>query len=104
MGPIGVKKHLVPFLPSHPVIPPPGSLFPGATPLGVVSAAPWGSSCILPISWAYIKVCLCHVFDLTIYIGLSSLLLDDGCKRSPRSFRGRYIKRKLHGQKIGKAL
>ncbi|XP_039261071.1 glycine dehydrogenase (decarboxylating), mitochondrial-like [Styela clava] len=56
MGPIGVKKHLIPFLPTHPVVPPPGSLFPGAKPLGVVSAAPWGSSCILPISWAYIKL------------------------------------------------
>lgn len=56
MGPIGVKKHLVPFLPSHPVVPPPGCLIPGVDPLGVVSAAPWGSACILPISWAYIKV------------------------------------------------
>nr|XP_002120534.1 glycine dehydrogenase (decarboxylating), mitochondrial-like [Ciona intestinalis] len=56
MGPIGVKKHLVPFLPTHPVVPPPGSLVSDARPLGVVSAAPWGSACILPISWTYIKL------------------------------------------------
>lgn len=54
MGPIGVKKHLSPFLPSHPVI----SIKPteGTWPVGTVSAAPWGSSSILPISWAYIKM------------------------------------------------
>eukprot|EP00069_Balaena_mysticetus_P021278 bmy_03016T0 len=54
MGPIGVKKHLVPFLPNHPII----SVKPSedARPLGTVSAAPWGSSSILPISWAYIKM------------------------------------------------
>ncbi|XP_021048584.1 glycine dehydrogenase (decarboxylating), mitochondrial [Mus pahari] len=54
MGPIGVKKHLVPFLPSHPII----SINPseGTWPVGTVSAAPWGSSSILPISWAYIKM------------------------------------------------
>ncbi|KAI4573449.1 hypothetical protein MJG53_003326 [Ovis ammon polii x Ovis aries] len=54
MGPIGVKKHLVPFLPNHPII----SVKPSedAQALGTVSAAPWGSSCILPISWAYIKM------------------------------------------------
>ncbi|MFZ5963331.1 aminomethyl-transferring glycine dehydrogenase [Thalassococcus sp. BH17M4-6] len=43
MGPIGVKKHLVPHLPSHP-------LEPG---VGSVSAAPFGSPSLLPISWAY---------------------------------------------------
>lgn len=52
MGPIGVKAHLAPFLPSHPVIAP-GDI---AKSFGVVSAAPWGSSAILPISWAYIKM------------------------------------------------
>lgn len=54
MGPIGVKKHLVPFLPSHPIV----SLKPNEDtwPVGTVSAAPWGSSSILPISWAYIKM------------------------------------------------
>uniref|UniRef100_A0A8C9Y873 glycine dehydrogenase (aminomethyl-transferring) n=1 Tax=Sander lucioperca TaxID=283035 RepID=A0A8C9Y873_SANLU len=54
MGPIGVKAHLAPFLPSHPVVP----MHSGNTSnsLGTISAAPWGSSAILPISWAYIKM------------------------------------------------
>ncbi|KAK3716749.1 hypothetical protein QZH41_018229 [Actinostola sp. cb2023] len=56
MGPIGVKKHLIPFLPSHPVMPPSSSVAPGANPFGVISAAPYGSSAILTISWAYIKL------------------------------------------------
>ncbi|KAM6182198.1 glycine dehydrogenase (decarboxylating), mitochondrial [Erethizon dorsatum] len=54
MGPIGVKKHLAPFLPSHPIIS--VKLNEGNWPVGTVSAAPWGSSSILPISWAYIKM------------------------------------------------
>ncbi|KAM6104717.1 glycine dehydrogenase (decarboxylating), mitochondrial [Pterocles gutturalis] len=47
------KKHLAPYLPTHPVI----KIQPDkdACPLGTVSAAPWGSSAILPISWVYIK-------------------------------------------------
>ncbi|CAH1114079.1 unnamed protein product [Psylliodes chrysocephalus] len=53
MGPIGVKSHLAPFLPGHPVINPLGD---DATNYGVVSSAPYGSSAILPISWAYIKM------------------------------------------------
>jgi glycine dehydrogenase len=51
MGPIGVAAHLVPFLPDHPVVPL-GHL----KPCGTVSAAPWGSPSILPISWAYIAL------------------------------------------------
>jgi len=58
MGPIGVKSHLAPFLPSHPVIATGSSSIMGksAKPFGVVSAAPYGSAAILPISWAYIKM------------------------------------------------
>uniref|UniRef100_A0A673X7V6 glycine dehydrogenase (aminomethyl-transferring) n=1 Tax=Salmo trutta TaxID=8032 RepID=A0A673X7V6_SALTR len=54
MGPIGVKEHLAPFLPCHPVV----SMSAGnmSSSLGTISAAPWGSSAILPISWAYIKM------------------------------------------------
>ena len=52
MGPIGVGAHLQPFLPSHPVVPVPGL----AETNDVVSAAPWGSASILPISWAYIAL------------------------------------------------
>ncbi|GJQ80400.1 hypothetical protein Trydic_g12260 [Trypoxylus dichotomus] len=53
MGPIGVKSHLAPFLPGHPVVNPLGE---NSKSYGVVSAAPFGSSAILPISWAYIKM------------------------------------------------
>jgi len=52
MGPIGVAAHLAPFLPRHPVAPDVG----GEQSLGVVSAAPWGSPSILPISYAYIAM------------------------------------------------
>ena len=51
MGPIGVKAHLTDFLPRHPVI-----RVGGASGIGAVSAAPWGSPGILPISWAYIAM------------------------------------------------
>ncbi|KAI1904809.1 hypothetical protein AGOR_G00009500 [Albula goreensis] len=54
MGPIGVKQHLAPFLPCHPVITLKSDN--SVSSLGTVSAAPWGSSAILPISWAYIKM------------------------------------------------
>uniref|UniRef100_A0A671UHP3 glycine dehydrogenase (aminomethyl-transferring) n=1 Tax=Sparus aurata TaxID=8175 RepID=A0A671UHP3_SPAAU len=54
MGPIGVKAHLAPFLPSHPVVP--MYSVNTSSSLGTISAAPWGSSAILPISWAYIKM------------------------------------------------
>ncbi len=47
MGPIGVKSHLAPFLPGHPETG-------GQT--GPVSAAPFGSPSILPISWAYVQM------------------------------------------------
>jgi glycine dehydrogenase len=51
MGPIGVAKHLAPFLPGHPLI---NLEHPQAC--GTVSAAAWGSAAILPISWAYIAL------------------------------------------------
>jgi glycine dehydrogenase len=50
MGPIGVQAHLAPYLPGHPVIEV------GGEGQGPVSAAPWGSPAILPISWAYIAM------------------------------------------------
>tara|TARA_B100001741_G_scaffold219109_1_gene181747 strand:- start:404 stop:3268 length:2865 start_codon:yes stop_codon:yes gene_type:complete len=52
MGPIACKKHLEIYLPSHPVIKDCGP----ATGIGAISAAPWGSSSILSISWMYIKM------------------------------------------------
>jgi glycine dehydrogenase len=48
MGPIGVKQHLAPFLPTHPCSPG------GVKAVGPVSAAPFGSASILPISYTYI--------------------------------------------------
>ncbi len=55
MGPICVAKHLAPFLPGHPVVSPfPDGL--GTHASGAVSAAPWGSPSILPISWVYIAL------------------------------------------------
>ncbi|CAN1786380.1 Glycine dehydrogenase (decarboxylating), mitochondrial [Linum perenne] len=57
MGPIGVKKHLAPFLPSHPVVSTGGIPAPDSyQPLGTISAAPWGSALILPISYTYIAM------------------------------------------------
>lgn len=51
MGPIGVAAHLAPFLPGHPVI-----KTGGEQAIPAVSAAPWGSSSILLISYAYIAM------------------------------------------------
>ena len=52
IGPIGVRKHLAPFLPGYAVIKDADS--PAIT--GPVSAAPWGSASILPITWSYINL------------------------------------------------
>ncbi len=52
VGPVCVREHLAPFLPGQP-IPTPGA---EKSAVGPVSAAPWGSAGILPISWAYIKM------------------------------------------------
>ncbi|WP_438481311.1 aminomethyl-transferring glycine dehydrogenase [Oleiharenicola lentus] len=54
MGPIGVAKQLVPFLPSHAVVPLHHDS--GGNHMGAVSAAPWGSASILVISWMYIRM------------------------------------------------
>ncbi|QPN67395.1 aminomethyl-transferring glycine dehydrogenase [Synechococcus sp. CBW1006] len=51
VGPIGVAAHLVPFLPGHPL-----AACGGTAAIGPVSAAPWGSAGILPISWMYIRM------------------------------------------------
>ena len=52
VGPIGVRAHLAPFLPNHGGRPDAGP----DTGIGAVSAAPWGSASILPISWTYIAM------------------------------------------------
>lgn len=56
MGPIGVKRHLEPYLPGHPIVDPMALMKKRARSFGVVSAAPYGSAAILPISWAYVKM------------------------------------------------
>jgi len=56
MGPIGVTAELAPYLPNHPVVPVGGERSLGAVSLGAVSAAPWGSPSILPISWVYVAL------------------------------------------------
>ena len=58
VGPVGVRAHLAPFLPSHPLRPECGPSGMGYSDGGVgpVSGAPWGSAGILPIPWAYIRL------------------------------------------------
>jgi glycine dehydrogenase len=65
VGPIGVKSHLAPFLPGHPLV-----KTGGEKAIQPVSGAPWGSASILPISWAYIKMMggrgLTHATKITL--------------------------------------
>jgi glycine dehydrogenase len=56
VGPIGVVSHLAPYLPDHPVVDGVNPLRAASGTIGTVAAAPWGSACILPISWAYIAM------------------------------------------------
>jgi glycine dehydrogenase len=59
MGPIGIKAHLAPFMPTHPVVKTgavPGFSGDDAASFGCMAAAPFGSSLILPISYAYISM------------------------------------------------
>ncbi|HEY7878191.1 MAG TPA: aminomethyl-transferring glycine dehydrogenase [Gemmatimonadaceae bacterium] len=51
MGPIAVAAHLAPYLPGHPLV-----AVGGSDTFGPVSAAPWGSASILPISYMYIEL------------------------------------------------
>ena len=86
MGPIGVKKHLAPFVANHPVI-----RVEGPNPLNdAVSAAPWGSASILPISWMYIAMMGPQLADATEVAILSANYLAhrlDGA--FPVLYRGR---------------
>ncbi|MTE22068.1 aminomethyl-transferring glycine dehydrogenase [Streptomyces sp. TRM43335] len=52
VGPVAVRAHLAPYLPNHPLQPDAGP----ETGVGPISAAPWGSAGILPISWAYLRL------------------------------------------------
>nr|WP_088318105.1 aminomethyl-transferring glycine dehydrogenase [Kineosporia sp. R_H_3] len=52
VGPVGVRAHLAPYLPNHPMDDGAGP----ATGVGPISAAPFGSAGILPISWTYVRL------------------------------------------------
>jgi glycine dehydrogenase len=78
VGPIGVRAHLAPFLPNHPLQPAAGP----ATGPGAISAAPWGSASILPITWAYIR--LMGADGLTAATGAAILAAN-------------YVAKRLHG-------
>ncbi|QMU76284.1 aminomethyl-transferring glycine dehydrogenase [Streptacidiphilus sp. PB12-B1b] len=52
VGPVAVRAHLAPYLPNHPLQPAAGP----ETGVGPISAAPWGSAAILPISWSYVRL------------------------------------------------
>ena len=56
VGPIGVAKHLLKFLPGHPEVHLKSQISNLKFQIGAVSAAPWGSAGILPISWMYIAM------------------------------------------------
>jgi glycine dehydrogenase len=75
VGPIGVAKHLTPFLPGHSVV-----KIGGDQAITAVSAAPWGSALILLISYAYVK-----------------MLGGDGVKKSTETaiLNANYLKKKL---------
>jgi glycine dehydrogenase len=73
MGPIGVRAHLAPFVANHPVVPIEGPLPEN----GAVSAAPWGSASILPISWMYIALMGPQLADASEVAILSANYLAD---------------------------
>ena len=52
VGLVGVRAHLAPYLPNHPLAPEAGP----ATGVGPIPGAPYGSAGILPISWAYVRL------------------------------------------------
>ncbi len=56
VGPIGVAAHLAPYLPDHPIVADVNPAAAKSGTVGTIAAAPWGSACILPISWAYITM------------------------------------------------
>ncbi len=79
MGPICVAEHLAPFLPGHPVVKTGGDKA-----IGPVSAAPWSSASILPISWMYIHLLGTH--DLTDATGVAILNANYMARRLEKHF------------------
>ncbi len=86
VGPIGVNEKLAPFLPGHPVIAPASA---GAHAIGPVSAAPYGSASILPISWMYIA--LMGGPGLTLATQVSILSANYMAKRLEAHYPVRYM-------------
>jgi glycine dehydrogenase len=56
VGPVAVRAHLAPYLPTHPLADVNPAATGATTRVGAVSAAPWGSASILPISWTYLRL------------------------------------------------
>lgn len=79
MGPIGVRAHLAPFLPDHPVV-----KLGHTGNVGPVSAAPWGSASILVIPWVYIA--LMGADGLTLATKIAILNANYIAKRLEGSF------------------
>ena len=86
VGPIGVKAHLAPFLPDHTVVDGVNPASAGKETIGQVSAAPWGSASILPISWAYIAM-----------MGTEGLTRGDRCGHPQCELHGQAAERPLPG-------
>jgi glycine dehydrogenase len=90
MGPIGVAEHLAPFLPGHPLDAPAAASGRDRP----VSAAPYGSPSILPISWMYIAM-----------MGAAGLTAGDRGRDPERQLHGRApqgpLRRALHGARTG---
>jgi glycine dehydrogenase len=80
VGPVAVRAHLAPYLPNHPLQ---ASAGPETGP-GAISAAPWGSASILPITWAYIR--LMGPDGLTAATGAAILAANYVAKRLENHF------------------
>ena len=82
VGPVAVAPHLAPFLPSHPLHPDPER----RQGIGPVSAAPYGSAGILPISWAYVRLMSSSgLVQATMAAVLSANYIATGCPGTFRS-------------------
>ena len=86
MGPIGVNDTLKPFLPGHPVSKPASA---GEFAIGPISAAPYGSASILPISWMYIA--MMGGKGLTLATQVSILAANYMAKRLESHYPVRYL-------------
>lgn len=85
VGPIGVAQHLVKYVPSHPLAEREGTDF-----VGPISAAPWGSASILPISWAYIKMMGAEGLKKATYVSVlnANYITEELSSHYPILYRG----------------